>query len=543
MPILVRNVTLGLDEPESGLIQRVAQRLRVPVTAIRSYAIVRRSLDARKKDIRFSHHLEVALDESVHKERARFKRLDAKDAAWIEPAPSPKPSFGKETLSERPLVIGFGPAGMFAALRLAELGYQPIVVERGREVRLRHRDIMQRYYREREFDSSSNLLFGEGGAGTYSDGKLYTRISDPLCRYVLETYYRHGADPQILIDARPHIGSDRLPNICSRIRRKIESLGGEIRFESRVDEFRVEEGSKADAGPGLQAVRIKGEWLAAGPTLLAIGHSARDTIQMLADRGVAIESKPFQIGVRIEHPQAMVDRWQYGAAAHHQRLGPAEYHVVAKKAAGEHGDVFSFCMCPGGMILPANESPGIIVTNGASRATRSSPFANSGLVISLHPAALGLTALEGIAYQKRWERRAFELTGRTYRVPAQRASDFLARRKLSGTLETSFPLGGQWSDIRSTTPESVAKAIKRALPMLEAKFPGFASDEGIITAPETRASSPVRVLRDPNTRQAIRTGNLYPVGEGAGYAGGIVSAAIDGIKSADMIIQQYAPPR
>ena len=543
MPILVRNVTLGLDEPEENLIEQVAKRLRVPVTAIRSYAIVRRSLDARKKEILFSHHIEVALTEPRHVERARIKKLDAKDVAWIEPTPSPAPRFGKEPLPEHPFIIGFGPAGMFAALRLAQFGYKPIVFERGREVRRRHRDIMQRYYQDRQFDPSSNLLFGEGGAGTYSDGKLYTRINDPLCRYVLETLYHHGADPQILIDARPHIGSDRLPTICSRIRRKIESLGGEIRFESRLDDIRVGEGSKTGGQPCLEAVHIKGEWLTTGPTLLGIGHSARDTTRMLDSRGVAIDSKPFQIGVRIEHPQTMVDHWQYGAAADHQQLAPAEYRVVAKKAAGEHGDVFSFCMCPGGMILPANESPGLIVTNGASRATRSGPFANSGFVITLEPKALGMTALEAVAYQKQWERRAFEQTGGTYRVPAQRASDYLRNRASDGTLETSFPLGGQWTDIRSVTPEVVAKAIERALPFLESKFPGFTSDEGIITAPETRASSPVRILRHAITRQAIRTENLYPAGEGAGYAGGIVSAAIDGIKSADMIVQQYAPPR
>lgn len=543
MPILVRNVTLGLDEPEENLIQQVAKRLRVPVTAIRAYAIVRRSVDARKKDIRFSHHVEVALDEPRHLERARLKQLEAHDVVWIDPTPPPQPRFGKETLPERPFIIGFGPAGMFAALRLAQFGYKPIVFERGREVQRRHRDVMQRYYRERQFDPSSNLLFGEGGAGTYSDGKLYTRINDPLGRYVLETLYHHGADPQILIEAHPHIGSDRLPTICARLRRKIESLGGEIRFERRLEDIRVEEESKTGQRPRLQSVRVRGEWLTTGPALLAIGHSARDTIRMLDGRGVAIDTKPFQIGVRIEHPQAMVDRWQYGAAAEHQRLAPAEYRVVAKKAAGEHGDVFSFCMCPGGMILPANESPGLIVTNGASRAKRSGPFANSGFVITLEPQGMGMTALDAVAYQKRWERRAFELTGGTYRVPAQRASDFLRRRASNGILETSFPLGGQWTDIRSVTPEVVATAIRRALPMLEAKFPGFASDEGIITAPETRASSPVRLLRHSITRQAIRTDNLFPVGEGAGYAGGIVSAAIDGIKSADMIVQQYAPPR
>ncbi len=274
---------------------------------------------------------------------------------------------------------------------------------------------------------------------------------------------------------------------------------------------------------------------------------------MLHDRGVHICPKPFQIGVRIEHPQSMVDQWQYGTAAGHSRLGPAEYQVVAKHAAGEpqasaRADMFSFCMCPGGMIVPANESAGLVVTNGASRSRRSSPFANSGLVVTLDPTALGFKrdshpALEALAYLERWERLAFEATGGTYRVPVQRASDYLRGCRSDGHLEISHPLGGEWANIAALIPESVAVALRRARPMLDRKFPGFAGGEGLIAVPETRASSPVRIVRDPVTRQAVRTANLYPVGEGAGYAGGIVSSAVDGIKTADAIIRHYAPPR
>jgi hypothetical protein len=256
---------------------------------------------------------------------------------------------------------------------------------------------------------------------------------------------------------------------------------------------------------------------------------------------VRIESKPFQIGVRIEHPQEVVDRWQYGAAAGHRRLGPAEYHLVAKQAAGEHGDVFSFCMCPGGMILPANESAGLIATNGASGSRRSSGFANSGLVITLDPEALGLGPIEGLDYQERWERLAFRATGESYRLPVQRASDFLGNRASDGQIETSYPLGGEWAEISALIPDVVGHAIRRALPILAEKFCGFAGEEGIVAAPETRASAPFRMIRDPTTRQAVNTANLYPVGEGAGYAGGIVSAAIDGVKTADAIIRYYAP--
>jgi uncharacterized FAD-dependent dehydrogenase len=544
MPILVRNVRLGLEQPEEQLLPSVARRLRVPVAAIEAYAIVRRSLDARKKhDIHFTYHVELVLDEAVKTQKARLRHFARKGAVWVDPQPERLPPFGTHLLPDRPIIIGFGPGGTLAALRLAQFGYKPLVFERGRDVGRRTRDIVDRFYRSGDFDPSSNLLFGEGGAGTYSDGKLYTRIHDPLCRNVLETFYQHGADPGILIDARPHVGSDRLPSICMRIRKRIESLGGEVRFECQVDDITVSDGRLEALHLTGERIAPGGEWLSVGPTILAIGHSARDTIRMLHTRGVQIEAKPFQLGVRIEHPQEMVDRWQYGSAAGHRRLGPAEYHVVAKQAAGERGDVFSFCMCPGGMILPAHESPGLIATNGASRARRSGEFANSGLVMTLDPTALGLTPLEGLAYQERWERLAFEATGRSYRVPAQRAVDFLNVRSSDGPLETSYPLGGQWADISAIVPECVANAMRRALPILDKKLPGFASPDGLITGPESRTSSPVRVVRDPNTRQAIGTANLYPVGEGAGYAGGIVSAAVDGIKSADAIISHYAPPR
>jgi len=248
------------------------------------------------------------------------------------------------------------------------------------------------------------------------------------------------------------------------------------------------------------------------------------------------------MGVRIEHPQAMVNEWQYGTSAGHSRLAPAEYHIVAKGAGGEHGNMFSFCMCPGGMILPANESAGLIATNGASRAARASPFANSGLVITVDPVEMKLGPLEALAYQQRWEHLAFQTTGGTYRVPCQRAGDYLERTPSDGDLETSFPLGGEWADIRAIIPEAVAAALDRALPMLGRKFPGFAGTEGLITAPETRASAPIRVMRDNETRHAVGIADLYPVGEGSGYAGGIASAAVDGIKTADIIIQHYAPP-
>lgn len=546
MPFLVRDIYVPLSASAAAIPEGVAKRLQVSPQAIRAWSITRRAIDARKKDVWFCYQVEVCLDEPPAKEQARMRRWQGERIDWIAPEVTEPLDAGKEPLRERPIIVGFGPGGMFAAIELAERGYQPIVLERGRPVRRRHRDIMQRYYRERDFDPTSNLLYGEGGAGTYSDGKLYTRVHDPLCRRVLETFYRFGADPDILINTRPHVGSDKLPTICTHIREYIESLGGEIQFESQLADVRLERGS-------LTAIHVTQSgagdaWREVGPVLLAIGHSARDTLRMLAARGVRIDPKPFQIGVRIEHPQEIVDRWQFGDAAGDQRLGAAEYHLVARGAvcnsAGHPtGDVFSFCMCPGGVILPSNESPGLIVTNGASRSQRSSPFANSGLVITVDPSAFGGDALRAVAWQQHWEQAAFTATGETYRVPCQRASDFLASRSSDGALETSFPLGGTWCDTRAVIPENVAMALRRALPMWEKKFPGFASGAALITAPETRASAPIRITRDADTRQCVAVAGLYPVGEGAGYAGGIVSAAVDGIKSAHALIRRYASPR
>ena len=537
MPILVRNIRLELEEPEAQLLEALAKRLRVPQSAVRTYAAVRCSLDARKHDdLHFVYHLEVALDEDKWSEARCIKRIGAPNVVPIRPSRKDDPTPGTEPMKERPIIVGFGPAGMFAALRLVAYGHKPIILERGVDVRRRHHDVLKRYYRDRVFNPRSNLLFGEGGAGTYSDGKLYTRLSEPLVRTVLEWFYHHGADPSVLTDARPHIGSDRLPTICRHMREYIERCGGEVRFESHVDDLVIDDGKLSHIGVNERRIEV-------GPVILAIGHSARDTFRLLHERGVVMEPRPFQIGVRIEHPQTLVDRWQYGQAAGHARLGPAEYHVVAKGAAGGHGDCYSFCMCPGGIILPTNEEHNLIATNGASKAGRDAPFANSGLVVGVDRIGTAEDPLGGFAYQRKWERLAFEATGRTYRVPAQRAGDFLDRKPSNGALEISFPLGGQWCDIRELIPPEVTRALQTALPSIAKKMPGYAGSDGVITAPETRVSNPVRVLRDESLRTATNIDNLYPCGEGSGYAGGIVSAAIDGIKTADALIRCYAPPK
>lgn len=538
MPIYVRNLKLALEEPEHRLIDRLAARLRIPRNAIRHYAPVRRSLDARRKgEIGFIYNVEVTLDEPVTAQRQRVRRLSRQDVSMIEDRCLQEPILGTAVLAERPVIVGFGPAGMFAAYQLARFGYRPIVLERGQPVRIRHRDVMDRFYHRHEFDPESNLLFGEGGAGTYSDGKLYTRVNDARVQFILQVLYEHGASPDILLDGRPHIGSDRLPNICMRLRQRIERDGGEVRFAQRVTDLCQDEDGR------ITGLEVDGQTLSTRHVILAIGHSARDTLRRLIQRKVRVAAKPFQLGVRIEHPQSMVDRWQYGQLAGHDRLPPADYRIVAKGAAGAHGDLFSFCMCPGGMILPTNESRGLIATNGASRANRQGRFANSGLVITIQPQQFKESPLAGIEYQERLEALAFKATGESYAVPAQRAPDFVRGRFSDGTLETSYPLGGQWTDLRTILPDCVAQSLLRGLELLDRQLPGFAGDEGLITAPETRASAPIRILRDPDSRLSVSTPGLYPVGEGAGYAGGIISAALDGLKTADQLIGAFAPPR
>ncbi len=537
MTLLLRNIRLGLEEPEEALAARAAQKLRIPAEAIKRCKPQRRSLDARDEaDIHYVYHLELDLTGGVSAEKALLRKSRMPQVTVLHRRRPVDPEPGNTPLPHRPVVIGFGPAGMFAALKLAQMGYQPIVYERGRDVSRRHLDVLKKYYQEGIFNPASNLLFGEGGAGTYSDGKLYTRVSDPLVHSVLKTFCDHGADPNILVDAKPHVGSEKLPTICRHIREHIEELGGEIRFDACLDDLRIADGV-------LTAIQVNDQWESVGPVILAIGHSARDTLRMLAAHDVALAAKPFQLGVRIEHPQAMVSKWQYGACANHDRLPPADYKLVAKNVAGDLGDLFSFCMCPGGTILPSNESVGQISTNGASKSKRDGPFANAGLVVTITPELIGDDPLAGLDYQQKWEEAAFKLTGGSYKVPCHRASDFLAGKLSSGKLETSFPLGGQWCDIRECIPAEVSSALEKGLRLLDKRMPGFAGDSGIITGPETRASAPVRILRDKETRLSTSTQNLYPVGEGAGYAGGIVSSAIDGLRTAFALVGEYAPAK
>ena len=535
MPLLLRNLTLDLDEPEDELLQGTASRLRISQRHIGVYGVARRAIDARRGRVRFAYSIELSLLDGPEYEQALVQRLNRTDVTVLR-RPSPPPvEPGTEPLPHAPVVVGFGPAGMFSALALAEAGYRPTVVERGPDVATRTRDIVSDYYRCGQFHPESNLLFGEGGAGTYSDGKLYTRVGDLRGQQVLETLVQHGAKPQILIDSHPHIGSDRLPSICRRIRRRIENLGGCVLFGHHVVGLTIRDGS-------LASLSVAGRSpIDAGPTILAIGHSARDTYRALHEAGVPLTAKPFQLGLRVEHAQQQVDRWQYGRHCGHPRLPSAYYRLVAKGVAAG-GDAYSFCMCPGGMVLPAHEAPEALSVNGASNSRRDSGFANSGLVTTLDTAHFGNDPLQGIALQQRLERAAFDLGGGHYRAATQRAADFVAGRLSAGTMTNTYPLGTVWADLHQLLPAEIDKAIAAALSTFEAAMPGFAGPEAILFGPESRASGPVRIPRDPHSMQSPAVACLYPVGEGAGYAGGIVSAAIDGLRAAEAVIVRYRPP-
>jgi len=522
---------LPLDHPPEALRAAVLQRLGLHAPELEEVTIVRRGYDARNpKAIMLVYTLDLALrdEAAVLRRHAGDRKLGpAPDMRYRHVARAPEGA-------RRPLVIGCGPCGLLAALTLAEMGFRPIILERGKVVRERTRDTWG-LWRRGVLNPESNVQFGEGGAGLFSDGKLYSGIKDPrfLSRKVFAAFVRCGAPEEILYVSKPHVGTFRLVTVVEGLRERIESLGGEYRFGAKVTDLLVEEdrtGARRVRGVVLEG----GETVAAEHVVLAVGHSARDTFGMLRARGVFMEPKPFSIGVRIEHPQGMIDRARFGQNAGHPLLGAADYKLVHHARNGR--SVYSFCMCPGGRVVAATSEPGRVVTNGMSQYSRAEFNANAGMVVGISPADYPGDVLAGVEFQRRWERAAYAAGGGDYRAPAQMVGDFLegrASREL-GAVAPSYKPGVTPADLAACLPDFAVAAMREALLAFDAQIPGYARADSVMTGVETRTSSPVRIRRGWSF-ESVNTAGLFPAGEGAGYAGGILSAAVDGIRVAEAV--------
>ena len=519
--IRLRDIPLPPEHNAHQLQFEAAQLLHVSVSKIRHLKIVRRSVDARKKpDIKIIYTIDVAVDGN---EKRILKQSGSKRAA-IAPVSYYKAAKNVPQPEKRPVVVGFGPAGMFAALVLAIAGWKPLVLERGEDAETRHEKV-QKFFETGVLDVRSNVQFGEGGAGTFSDGKLNTGVNNPRIGWILEQFVKAGAREDILYDAKPHVGTDVLLTVVQNIRQRIISLGGEVRFNTQVTGLCTENGKLT----GLKTEA--GEIIPCDSCVLAIGHSARDTFEMLEATGIPMEPKPFAMGVRIEHKQTTVDESQYGVVS--PVLPPADYKLVEHL---EDATVYTFCMCPGGHVVAAASEEGRIVTNGMSYADRDGENANAALLVTVNPADFPYEgALGGMKWQREIEEKAYCVSG-SYRAPAQLVGDFLTGKASTGegTVKPTYRPGVHWCDLHEVLPERIARSIAEALPKLDGRLKGFADGDAVMTAPETRSSSPVRMIRNDSRQSALE--GLYPTGEGAGYAGGIMSAAIDGMMTAEAIL-------
>ena len=527
-------IKLPLAHAEGEIRAAILKRLDIAEEALNNYIIFKRGVDARKpSSILFIYTLDVELrDESAI--LARFK-----NDAHISITPDTRYHFvgqAPQNLISRPIVIGLGPAGLFAGLILAQMGFRPLILERGKEVRERTKDTFG-LWRQSVLNPESNVQFGEGGAGTFSDGKLHSQIKDPkhYGRKVIAEFIKAGAPPEIAYVSKPHIGTFRLVGMVEKMRETIQSLGGEIRFQSRVDDIEIADGSVC------AVVLANGERIATSHLVLAVGHSARDTFEMIHRRGIYVEAKPFSIGFRIEHPQSLIDAARHGINAGNPLLGAADYKLVHHASNGR--SVYSFCMCPGGTVVAAASEPGRVVTNGMSQYSRNERNANAGIVVGITPADYPSQGsnhenpLAGVEFQRRWEARAFELGGKNYHAPGQLLGDFLSGKSSHefGAVQPSYTPGVHLGDLSSALPDYAIAAIREAIPVFAKQIKGFDLPDALLTGVETRTSSPIRIKRHEDNLQSINTRGLYPTGEGAGYAGGILSAAVDGIRVAEAV--------
>lgn len=523
MILVLRNIVTSLDEGPQAAVGRALQRLGPAAKTVQRTTLSRTSVDARRGGIKFISSVEVEVPDVVGEKILSHGEFDAVQKPALEYSLYP----GEEPLPARPVVVGFGPAGMFAALLLAQYGYRPLVLERGEEVGARAEKV-ERFWKVGELDPESNVQFGEGGAGAFSDGKLTTRIGDRRCARVLSELVRFGAPPEILTQAKPHIGTDLLRGVVRSLREEILRLGGEIRFGTAAEGFRFRDGR-------IRAVRAGGEEFAAGVLVLAVGHSARDTFEKAEESGLVLEAKAFSVGTRIEHRQAMIDAALYGRHAGHPNLPPGEYQLSYREG---NRAAYTFCMCPGGTVVASSSSPGQVVTNGMSFHSRNGENANAALVVSVGPEDFGPSWRDGVRFQLSLEMKAFALGGGGYCAPAARLGDFLRGAPPSETVAPTYPLGVTECDFRGLLPPAVVEMMRKALPVFGRKICGFDGTGAVLTGVETRTSSPVRMPRGESLEAAGVEG-LYPTGEGAGYAGGIMSAAVDGLRVAEQIIRRY----
>ncbi|MFT7463730.1 MAG: putative FAD-dependent dehydrogenase [Pseudohongiellaceae bacterium] len=531
MTFVIQDLRVPLDREGVSAVDLAARRLGVRVEGAK---VLRKSLDARAgKDPVFIYSLRVEVAPDVEKRlregpRGKSLRAESPPPQWPD-----QPDLERPHMPGRPVVVGSGPAGLFATWQLLRSGHKPLLLERGPDVTTRGKSWYS-FLRGGAFDPECNLLFGEGGAGTFSDGKLTTRIKDPRVSTVLSLLVEHGAPESCLWEGKPHVGSNALPAIVRSLRRGLVDAGAEVRFSTRVDDLVV-------ADDRVVGVRCAERPEAAGAVLLAIGHSARDTYAMLMDRGVAMSAKPFQMGLRVEHPQSLINEAQYGASCGHPALPVAEYSLVSRDKSGQRSDVYSFCMCPGGEILPATERDGVLCVNGASPRARDGHFANSGLVVTVPPDEFSHSPQAGLALQERLETRAFALGGGGFGAPGQRVVDFLAGRLSETLAPTSYPLAVRSAQLSEVLPEGATAGLIAALKAFEKRLPGYAGTEAMLVGPESRSSAPLRMDRDKDSYESLSHPGLYPLGEGAGWAGGIMSAAVDGLRAAEAIHQRYRP--
>ncbi|MEW5770086.1 MAG: NAD(P)/FAD-dependent oxidoreductase [Pseudomonadota bacterium] len=532
----ITELKLPLDHSEDALRAAILRKLKIRDDELIAFHVFRRGYDARRSD---DIHFIYTLDVEVTREAAVLKRL--RDDRHVGPSPDTSYHFvahAPEHLASRPVVIGTGPCGLFAGLLLAQMGFRPIILERGKPVRERTKDTWG-LWRQGKLNPESNVQFGEGGAGTFSDGKLHSQIKDPgyRGRKVLTEFVAADAPPEILYVSKPHIGTFRLVRVVENMRETITRLGGEFRFQSRVADLDIERDAQG-MGKVQGVILDNGERIAADHVVLAIGHSARDTFKMLFERGVHLEAKPFSIGVRIEHPQKLIDQARLGVNAGNPLLGAADYKLVHH--CGNGRSAYSFCMCPGGQVVAAASEPGRVVTNGMSQYSRAERNANAAIVVGITPEDFPGDAqanpLAGVEFQRHWEEKAFAAGGGNYAAPAQKVGDFLAGRPSTelGSVQPSYTPGIHLTDLAACLPEFAVTAIREALVAFDKQIKGFAMDDALMTGVETRTSSPVRITRDEHF-QSLNTRGLFPAGEGAGYAGGILSAAVDGIRVAEAV--------